>query len=184
MLQYRVQTSAKVTPHGPNSFGKHKETVGKAFRSPDVENLDITKFMFRKISFPIFFKIQVFGHPENPFSRIPILANTHSLSSKSFWAENPIPSVFRNSFSEVRKSRILWEANLDFYEQNQTPRTQNKQTPAWQAYVRRQNKQFRQVRAFFERLFLKNTDLQFYADVAQMCSKCCFSSCFGSPGGW
>ena len=53
MLQYRVQTSAKVTPHGPNSFGKHKETVGKAVRSPDVENLDIPKFMFRKFSFPI-----------------------------------------------------------------------------------------------------------------------------------
>ena len=46
LLTYRAQTGAKVTSQWRNWFGKHKHTVGKRFRSPDVEYLDIMKFMF------------------------------------------------------------------------------------------------------------------------------------------
>ena len=115
MLQYRVQTSAKVTPHGPNSFGKHKETVGKAFRSPDVENLDITNFMLAKFHFPYFSKFKFSGTQkthfrEYPFSRIPILSVVKDFELKNPFSRKPIfaridctirtipPSISTNEF--------------------------------------------------------------------------------------
>ena len=47
---------------------------------------------------------------QNPFSRIPILANTHSLSSKGFWAEKPI--FAKTHFRENRLYIIPAEGRL------------------------------------------------------------------------
>ena len=79
MLQYRVQTSAKVTPHGRTRLVNTKKRLGK-LSEVQMSKISISQILCStKFHFPYFSKFKFSGTQkthfrEYPFSRIPILS--------------------------------------------------------------------------------------------------------------